>query len=178
MKKPVIITTLLLLSSFLLKAQAPVKSTAQPDSIIKVIPYGEGRYGGYLYTIGGKLQTPEDVKIRLLAYAPSAGEYQKARNEITWTYISMGGAAISSGISIAEYVHHARQNYNNSIPAVTYVNGYPTSITPAQPHNSSLTGAYIFTGVATAFLFTTFFHMVRASRHVDKALKLYNQRFE
>jgi hypothetical protein len=178
MKIPIIITILLLLSSFLVKAQdsLKVRSKAQPDSIIKIIPYGEGRYGGYLYTIGGKLQTPEDVKIRLLAYAPSAGEYQKVRNELTWTYVSAGASVLSSSFAIAEFVHHARENY--TAPIVTYTNGYPSSITQAPQHNTSLTGAYILTGVATGFLVATFIHMVRAAKHGDKAIKLYNQRFE
>ncbi len=177
MKKSIIITILLSLSSLLIKAQDPLKSKAQPDSIIKVIPYGEGRYGGYLYTIGGKLQTAEDVKIRLLAYAPSAGEYQKARNEVTWSYVSMGGTAVSSGFAITEFAHHARVNLSNT-PTVGYVNGYPSFIYPSTPHETSLVGAYILTGVATALLVSTFVHFARAARHSEKALKLYNERFE
>jgi hypothetical protein len=178
MKKPIIITIALLLSSFLVKAQdtLKVKSKAQPDSIIKIIPYGEGRYGGYLYTIGGKLQTPEDVKIKLLAYAPSAGEYQKVKNELTWTYVSTGASVLASSFAIAEFVHHARENY--VMPTVTYANGYPTSITPGVVQKTSLTGAYILSGIATGFLVATFVHLVHASRHADKAIKLYNQRFE
>ncbi|WP_259067892.1 hypothetical protein HDF24_18600 [Mucilaginibacter sp. X4EP1] len=177
MKKSIIITILLSLSSLLIKAQDTLKSKAQPDSIIKVIPYGEGRHTGYLYTIGGKLETAEDVKIRLLAYAPSAGEYQKAKNEITWSYVSMGGAAISSGIAIAEFAHHARVNLSNS-PTVAYVNGYPSFVYPSPLHETSLAGAYILTGVASALLVATFIHFARAAKHGDKALKLYNQRFE
>src|ERR1700733_10942865 len=95
MKKPLIITLLLISSTLLLKAQDNIKTTAQPDSIIKLIPVGEGRHSSYLYTIGGKLQTREDVAIRLMAYAPSAVEDHAALNNITWTYVSFSGFAVT-----------------------------------------------------------------------------------
>src|SRR5580692_10543406 len=95
MKSPIVITLLLLFSALLVKAQNNPKSNPQPDSLIKVIPVGEGRHSSYLYTIGGKLQTREDVVIRLMAYAPSAEEYHAFKNNATWAYVSFGGTAIT-----------------------------------------------------------------------------------
>lgn len=51
MKNPIVITLLFLSCTLLVKAQ-DVKKT-QPDSIIKIIPFGEGRHTDYLFTIGG-----------------------------------------------------------------------------------------------------------------------------
>src|ERR1700733_600036 len=95
MKTLIILTILLVGTSSLLSAQDTVKHKAQPDSIIKVIPFDAGRNTGYLYTIGGKLQTREDVAIRLLAYTPSAMEYHAAKNNATWAYASFAGTAIT-----------------------------------------------------------------------------------
>ena len=170
MKKPFIITLLLISSSLLLKAQDNIKPTAQPDSIIKLIPVGEGRHSSYLYTIGGKLQTREDVAIRLMAYAPSAAEYHATVNNITWSYVSFSGFAVTGLIAGIEFAK------NNKMAGETtgFVNGQPAFI--YQHH--SLTGAYIFTGVATAFLVSSIIHLSKAAFHGNKAIKLYNQRFE
>ncbi len=81
MKKPIIITLFLLLSTLILRAQDSIPSHhAQPDSVIKIVPFDVGSHTSYLYTIGGKIQTPEHVQIRILAYAPSAYEYHQAKN--------------------------------------------------------------------------------------------------
>lgn len=170
MKKPVIIAILLLLSSFLVKAQDNLKHVAQPDSIIKVIPVGDGRYDGYLYTIGGKLQTREDVTMKLLAYAPSADEYHKAKASATWAYVSAGGLMISGFAAGIEF------GKNNKYAGETtgFVNGQPQFI--YQHH--SLTGAYVFTGMATAFLISGIINFSNAGRHINNALKKYNLRFK
>jgi hypothetical protein len=170
MKKIIIIALLLSGSSLALKAQDNVKTKAQPDSIIKVIPAGDGRHSFYLYTIGGKLQTQEDVAIRLMAYAPSATEYYAAKNNITWSYVSFSGFAITGLAAAIEF------GRNNKLVGETaaFVNGQPTII--YQHHN--LTGAYILTGVASAFLVSTIIHFSKIAFHANKALKLYNQRFE
>jgi hypothetical protein len=170
MKTPIITTLLLLALSSFVKAQTNQPSHAQPDSVIKIIPFGDGRHTGYLYTIGGKLQTPEDVQIKLLAYAPSAEEYHLAKNDITWSYVSSTGFVISSIAAVFEFVH------NNKMAGETtaLVNGQPTFI--YQHH--SLTGAYIFTGIATAFLTSAIINFVHAAKHSDKAIKAYNHRFE
>jgi hypothetical protein len=170
MKNLITVTLLLLLSSLFVKAQDNVKSSPQPDSLIKVIPVGEGRHSSYLFTIGGKLQTREDVIVRLMAYAPSAAEAHLARNNATWAYVSLGGFAASGFAAVLEFVH------NNKYAGETtgFVNGQPAFI--YQHHN--LTGAYVFTGLATAFLVSTFIHLSRANTHSNKALKLYNQRFQ
>jgi hypothetical protein len=169
MKKIIIGTLLLFGSSFLLKAQ-DIKPKAQPDSIIKIIPAGEGRNSFYLYTIGGKLQTREDVAIRLMAYAPSAAEYQAVKSNITWSYVSFGGFAITGLAAAIEFAK------NNKYAGETtgFVNGQPAFI--YQHH--SLTGAYVLTGVASAFLISSIIHFSQIAFHADRALKLYNQRFE
>jgi hypothetical protein len=170
MKTPIIITLLLLALSSFVKAQTSQSSHAQPDSIIKLIPYGEGRQAGYLYTIGGKLQTPQDVQIKLLAYAPSAQEYHQAKNDITWSYVSSTGFLLSSIAAVFEFAH------NNKMAGETtaLVNGQPTFI--YQHH--SLTGAYVLTGLATAFLTSAIINFVHAAKHSDNAIKAYNHRFE
>ncbi len=168
--KNLIITLLLLAPALLVKAQTSQPSHAQPDSVIKLIPYGDGRHADYLYTIGGKLQTPEDVKMKILAYAPSAQEYHQAKTAATWAYVSGAGFAISSIAAIAEFAH------NNKLQGATvaFVNNEPTTIYQQHSH----TGAYIFTGLATAFLTSAIINMVHAAKHADKAIKTYNQRFE
>jgi len=168
MKNLIFIAVLLLLSTMAAKAQDVKK--AQPDSLIKIIPVGEGRYSSYLYTIGGKLQTREDVAIRLMAYAPSAVEYHAAKNNITWTYVSTGGFAIAG---LAAAIEFAKNNKNAGATS-GFVNGQATII--YQHH--SLTGAYVFTGIATAFLTSSIVHFTKAAFHANKAIKLYNQRFE
>src|ERR1035438_7221507 len=100
MKTKIILTALLLLSSFLLKAQQESKTQAQPDSIIKIIPLEAVDEVVYAYTIGGKLQTRKDVVIKLMAYSPSAEEYHKSKNDFTWTWISMVAFGVSSFASI------------------------------------------------------------------------------
>ncbi|MGZ3874433.1 MAG: hypothetical protein ACXVJD_16040 [Mucilaginibacter sp.] len=170
MKTTFHIIILLLFTTLFVKAQDTTKSTARPDSIIKVIPLDDDRHASYLYTIGGKLQTVEDVRARLLNYTPSAREFTMAKRDITWGFISIGGFA-ASGIGAAiEYATHNK----HAGETTGMVNGQPAFI--YQPH--SLTGAYILTGVATGFLTAAIINLVKAGRHGKKALKLYNQRFE
>ncbi|MBS1523826.1 MAG: hypothetical protein JST50_22680 [Bacteroidetes bacterium] len=168
MKTFIITTSLLLLCASLIQAQDIKK--AQPDSIIKIIPFGEGRYSDFLYTIGGKLQTREDVLIRLMRYAPSAPEVSKAKTNLKWTYVSFAGAAIAGTAAVIEYSH------NNKLAGATtgIVNGQAAFI--YQHH--SLTSAYIFTGAATALLTSAFINLIQAGKHGKRALKLYNQQYE
>ncbi len=106
MKKLSFLMTLSLLSSIAIYAQKDTSWRPQPDSVIRLIPYGEGRYSSYLYTIGGKLQTAEDVKIRLLSYTPSAAEFAQAKNHLTWAYVSFGGLAVSGIAATIEYANN------------------------------------------------------------------------
>jgi len=174
MKNPIVITLLFLSSALLVKAQDIKK--AQPDSIIKIIPFGEGKHTDYLFTIGGKLQTAEDVKVRLLAYTPSAMEFQKAKNQVTWAYVASGGAVASSALAIIQFVHHSKENLDN-MPTAGWVNGQPGFIYPPQ-HHSSLTGAYILTGVAAALMVTSFIHFIKAGKHGERAVKVYNLQYQ
>jgi hypothetical protein len=169
MKKYLIIAFLLLFSSLLVKAQ-DIPHRPQPDSLIKIIPVGEGNETSFLYTIGGKLQTRKDVEIRLMAYAPSAGELKMAKNNLTWTYVSAGGLAASTFAAVIEFAN----NNKHAGETTGFVNGQPTFI--YQQHN--LTGAYIFTGLATGFLFATIINWTNVFNHGKKAMHLYNQRFE
>lgn len=178
MKKPIVIITLLLLfSSALIKAQEIKKSRAQPDSVIKAIPFGYGRHSSVVYTIDGQMQTPEDVKIKLLAYAPSALEYREAKNNMTWSFVSLGGTTVFSTLALIEFDHHAKDALNNMPTGVTSVNGKPGFIYPPQQHHS-LTGAFIFTGMATGLLIAAFVHFAKASRHADRMLKVYNLQYQ
>ena len=170
MKKFIILTILLAGTSFLLKAQDTVKHKAQPDSIIKIIPFGEGRQADYLYTIGGKLETREDVTIRLLAYTPSAFEYHAAKNNAAWVYVSFAGAAITGTAATIDFA----KNNKNAGATTGFVNGQPAFI--YQHH--SLTGAYVLTGAATAFLFSSFFNLARVAFHANNAIRLYNQQYQ
>jgi hypothetical protein len=170
MKTLIIFTILLTGTCSFLKAQDTLKHKAQPDSIIKVIPFGEGRYGGYLYTIGGKLQTQEDVTIRLLAYTPSAMEFHAARNNATWVYASFAGFAATG---LAAGVEFGKNSKNVGV-TTAFVNGQPTFI--YQHH--SLTGAYVLTGAATAFLFSSFYNLARAAFHANRSIRLYNQQYQ
>ena len=170
MKSLITVVALLLLSSALVKAQDVKKTVTQPDSLIKLIPAGEGRHSFYLYTIGGKLQTREDVIIRLMAYAPAAQEYHAARNSATWAYVSFGAAGVSALAATLEYAN------NNRLAGATtgFANGEPVII--YQHH--SLTGAYVLTGLATGFLISSFINLSRAAFHGDRAIYLYNQQYE
>ena len=170
MKKQLIILILVLLSSFTLKAQYSNPPHAQPDSVIKIVPFGNGENTSYVYTIGGKIQTPEEVRMKLLAYAPSADEYHKAKSNSTWAIISIGGLALSTGAAVIEYATHNK----NAGATATDVNGEAGF----NYQHHSLTGAYIFTGVASAFLVSSIINYLSYKKHASKALKLYNQRFE
>ena len=171
MKKPIIITLLLMFSSLILKAQDSTSSHhAQPDSVIKLVPFDAGSHTSYLYTIGGKIVPPEDVKIRILAYAPSAGEYHKARTNITWGIVSTAGFALSTAGAVIEFATHSKL----AGATTEIVNGQASFIYQQHSH----TGAYIFTGLASAFLLSSIINYVHAMKHAHKALNLYNQRFE
>jgi hypothetical protein len=170
MKKLIVITVVFLSVAVAAHAQENQAPHAQPDSIIKVVPITVGDQQGLIYTIGGKIVTPEDVKIRLLAYAPSALEYGKTKTDLTWSYASFGASAIASTLAVIDYAH------NNKMAGETtgFVNGQPAFI--YQQH--SLTGAYVLTGLATAFLTVAVIELVHAATHGKKAMNTYNQRFE
>jgi hypothetical protein len=170
MKKLSFLMTLFLLSSIVIYAQKDTSWRPQPDSVIRLIPYGEGRYDSYLYTIGGKLQTAEDVKLRLLNYAPSAAEFAQARNHLTWGYVSFGAFAVSGAAATIEYAN----NNKHAGETTGFVNGSPAFI--YKQHN--LAGTYIFAGLATGLLVSTIINFVDTRKHAKQALALYNRRFE
>jgi len=166
MKNPIIITVFLVLSSMLTKAQVNSRQQAKADSVIKLIPVGEGRHSSFLYTIGGQLATSDEVKLRLLAYAPSAPDVYQAKTELTWAQVSGGIFLASSLAATFEFIHE------NKLDGISSVNGQPTY----QHHD--FTGAYVLTGIATGFLIAGIVHLVNASHHVSKAVGIYNERFQ
>ncbi len=168
MKKHLLMLPLILLAARFTYAQEAKK--AQPDSVIKIIPITDGAHTGYVYTIGGKLQSPEDVKLRLLSYAPSAQEFHLLKNNITWSYLSLAGFTASGVGAFIEFKNNNK--YAGATPAL--VNG--TTGFNYQQHSN--TGAYVFTAIATGFIFSTLFNFARAAKHNKKALELYNKRFE
>jgi hypothetical protein len=145
-----------------LQAQNIPPAHPQPDSIIRIIPAGEGRDRYHLYTIGGRLVTAGEVTHRLAGYPPSATEYTIARHNITATWITFAGFVGSSFGAVIEYVHN---NKRAGEPGFIY-----------QHHN--LTGAYILTGAAVGFLTSAIITAASARLHEHKAMHLYNERFE
>ncbi len=145
-------------------------SHPQPDSVIKLIPVEVGRHISYLYSVGGKLQTPEDIRARVLNYAPSADEYRLARRNFTWSYVLFAGLGASMIGATVEYA----ANNRHAGETVGLVNGQPGFI--YQQH--SLTAAYVLTGAATGFLISSVITYVSGRQHSRKALQLYNRRFE
>ena len=172
MKKQLLILFLLLFVAVVSRAQE-VKQ-AQPDSVIKIIPLG-GRHDGYLYTIGGKLYTRQEVVNRLLSYTPSATEFNAAKKDLTWGYVSFTGFGLAGLGTVIAFAHDSK------LPTSTFVQegqGYnsPTLVT-TYPHTNK-TGAYILTGVSVGLLTTAIIEVVNGSKHANKALYLYNFRFE
>lgn len=168
MKKHLFVIVALLFSCFFAKAQDTHKS--QPDSLIKIIPVSEGRHDGFLYTVNGKLQSQEDIKLKLLSYEPSSIEYRAAKNNFKWALISLGGFTASGLTAFIEFKNNSQ--YNGATTAI--INGQPEFV--YQHHDK--TAAYVFTGVATSFLVAEIITFVKAAKHGRKAIKLYNQRFE
>ncbi len=171
MKKQSLILFLLLFSTVLSHAQQ-VKQ-AQPDSIIKIIPL-EGRHNGYLYTIGGRLYTRQEVVARLLSYTPSAAEYHMAKSDLTWGYVSFGAFGLAMSGAVISFAHDSKLNGAYSY---TIGSGFNETIGTYYPHHNK-TGAYVLTGASVALLTTAIIEAVNGSKHVSKALYLYNFRFE
>jgi hypothetical protein len=170
MKPLAFIAILSLFFSLTIHAQENLPAHPQPDSIIKIIPFGEGRHSGFLYTIGGRLVPFEDVKLRLISYAPSADEYYRTKTNLTWGIISFSASGLSMIAAVIEFAN----NNKHAGETTGFVNGQPAFI--YQQHN--LAGAYIFTGLATGFLTAAIITLVNAKKHGRKALRLYNKRFE
>jgi hypothetical protein len=168
MKKLLIVIVLSLFSSAILKAQDAQK--AQPDSIIKRAPYSSGRHVGYLYIIGGKVQSPGDIKMKLLSYQPSAFELKAAEKNMRWSFISLGGVAVAGTAALIEFSHN-----NRYIGQTTQIIDGQTHVTYIK-HNQ--TAAYVLSGVAGGFLVAEIATLINAGKHSKKAFKLYNQRFE
>jgi hypothetical protein len=169
--KPLTFVAILSLFSWLTShAQDNAPSHPQPDSIIKIIPFGDGRHMSYVYTIGGRLVPFEDVKLRLLSYAPSADEYYRAKTNLIWGIVSFSGFGLSGIAAVIEFAN----NNKHAGETTGFVNGQPAFI--YQQH--SLAGAYIFTGLATGFLTAAIITLVNAKKHGREALRLYNRRFE
>lgn len=168
MKKSFIIIVLSVFSSLLVKAQDIHKS--QPDSLIKRAPYSSGRRAGYLYIVGGKIQSPEDIKMKLLSYQPSAFELKAAEKNMRWSFISLGGVAVAGTAALIEFSHN-----NRYIGQTTQIVDGQTQVTYVK-HNQ--TAAYVLTGIAGGFLGAEIATLINAGKHSKKAFTLYNQRYQ
>jgi hypothetical protein len=167
--KKVLAIILLLSSALLVKAQDK-KAPVQPDSLIKISPIEGSRHNEYGYAINGKVQSREAVMIRLMAYAPSAMELNKAKINHTWIYVTAGGVVLSTIGAAIEFTNNSKY----ATETMGTVNGTPSPI--YQKH--SLNGAYVFTGIATGFLIANIINFTKVAKHNRKAFKVYNQQFE
>jgi len=150
-----IITTLFTFASVVALAQDKSGSKLKPDSIIKEIPTQVIDHKAYGYSINGKMQTSEDVKVRLYAYAPSKTELLKSTQQTTYLGLSIIGVGLSGAGATLEYIDNEGGG----------------------PHHN-LTGAYVLTGAATALIISAIYHGINASHHSHKALALYNGRYQ
>ncbi len=167
---PLVFTLSAVLFSCALHAQNMPPPHPQPDSVIRIIPTGEGRDTYNLYTIGGRLVTAGEVKEKLAGYPPSAGEYSIARHNLTAARITLAGTILASTGAVFAFADNVKDAGAKS----AIVNGQATII--YQHHN--LAGAYILTGVAVGLLTTSIITFVTASHHSRQALRVYNHRFE
>ncbi|WP_461464030.1 hypothetical protein [Mucilaginibacter sp.] len=143
------------MASFVALAQDKPGTNAKADSIIKKAPTEIIGHTAYDYSINGKMQTSENIKARLYAYAPSKVELLKSSKETSWLGVSIMGFGISGVGATLEFIDK---------------NGSAT--------HYSLSGAYVLSGVATAFVFSTIFHSIKAKKHANKAFAAYNQQYQ
>jgi hypothetical protein len=155
MIKKSVITTLLIIASFVALAQDKPVTNAKADSVIKRMPTEIISHTAYDYSINGKMQTSEEVKARLYAYAPSKVELLRSSRETSWLGVSIIGFGLSGIAATLEFIDKSG--------SVTHYNS---------------NGAYVLSGVATALVFSAIFHSIRAKRHSNKALALYNQQYQ
>jgi hypothetical protein len=178
MKKQLLVLFLLLFTSALSYAQEAKQ--AQPDSVIKIIPV-EGRHDGYVYTVGGRLYTRQEVINRLLSYTPSATELNAGKKDLTWGYASFAGSGLAGIGALLAFAHDNKLNGSYSYFTGSSPNpvGQPTAtgIATYYPHHDK-TAAYVLTGASVVLLTTAIIEAVSGSKHVNKALSLYNMRFE
>jgi len=157
-----------IVASALSFAHAQELRKSQPDSLIKPIPFGYGPHTGYLFTVGGKLQTPDEIKARLLSYAPSAAEFSTAKKDVTWGFVFSGGAGVAGIGAVIAFSHANRLNgaaFNSSGTGFVY-----------QDHNK--TGAYILTGAAIGFLTASITTWINGAIHAHRSIYLYNQQYQ
>jgi hypothetical protein len=170
MKKQSLILLALLFTSVITHAQV---RQAQPDSVIKIIPL-EGRHDGYLYTIGGKLYTRQEVIARLMSYTPSATELNIAKKELTWGYVTFAGSGLAGIGTVLAFAHDNKLNGSYSYFTGS---GFNTSVATYYP-NHNKTAAYVLTGVSVGLLTTAIIEVINGSKHVNNSLSIYNMRFE
>ena len=178
------LTILFLLVSAALVCQAQGGRNPQPDSLIKIVPIVRGVYGVYgdynvpygysqafIYTIGGKPVSSQEVASRLLNYGPSAAEYNAAQRNLNTGYILYGGAAVASIGAVVAYVDGTK-----SVP-ITITNQYGNSVT-GSTYQHNTTGAVILTGVALGLATAALITILNVPKHRQKSVWLYNLRFQ
>jgi hypothetical protein len=178
MKKQFLISFFLLFTVELTHAQEA--KHAQPDSVIKIIPL-EGRHDGYLYTIGGKLYTRQEVVNRLLSYSPSATEFNAGKKDLTWCYVSFTASGLAGLGAVLAFAHDNKLNGSYSYFTGSSPNpvgpSTPTGIATYYPHHDK-TAAYVLTGASVGLLVTAIIEAANGSKHVNNSLSIYNMRFE
>jgi hypothetical protein len=127
------------------------------------VPYGYAESN--LYTIGGKLASKEDVAYRLLNYAPSAAEYNAAKQNVKVGCILYGGAAAGSLGSVLAFV-----GGNKSVPT-TFTDNYGNSVS-GSTYQHNYTGAVILTGVAWGLATAAFITILKAPGQMNKSMAL------
>lgn len=163
MKTKLLLLFLVLLTSFVAFSQEI--RTSQPDSLIKIVPDAWGRH--FFYTVDGEVQSPYDIRMRLLSYDPSAVEYKAGRKDIAW------GIGLSSASGIAGFVG-GTLFINNSINSTKLdPSGY--GFIHTRPDQ---TAAYLLTGAAVGMLTVAIIDLVKGSAHLKKSFWLYNIRFQ
>lgn len=163
MKTKLSLLFLLMLSCSVAFSQEIRKS--QPDSLIKLVPDAWGRH--FFYTVGGQVQSPYDIRMRLLSYDPSAVEYRAGRKDLIWG-ISLSSASGIAGFAAAVIFANNSVNSTKLDPSgYGFIHTHPNQ-----------TAGYILTGAAVGMLTVGIIDLVKGSGHLKKSFWLYNMRFQ
>lgn len=138
---------------------------SQPDSLIKLVSDAWGRH--FFYTVGSQVQSPYDIRMRLLSYDPSAVEYRAGRKDLTW---GMGLASASGIAGFAGGVIFISNSVNSTKldpSGYGFIHTHPNQ-----------TAGYILTGTAVVMLTVAIIDLVKGSGHLKKSFWLYNVRFQ
>ena len=147
-----------------------IKSNPQPDSIIRYISIDLMNDYGVVYTIGGKLVSDDEVKAKLLSYKPSAYEFHKAMNNLTWSWVSFLASTPFSYLAVKGF------NDNSKYAGATtgIVNGQAAIIN----QNHSNTKPIFYSVVAGTLFISSLVHFFNLAKHAKKSVALYNSQYQ